>query len=101
MNFNMMNQARELKAKLEKAQKELEDTIIEADAGKGSVKVTMNGQQKLKSITISPKVMNPDKPEQLEELIMKAVNDASNKAQKIASKQLGGLTGGLKIPGLF
>ena len=101
MNLNMLNQARELKAKLEKAQKELENTIVEADAGKGSVKVTMNGKQKLQSITISPKVMNPDKPEQLAELIVKAVNDASAKVEKIAAKQLGGLTGGMKIPGLF
>ena len=39
--------------------------------------------------------------EQLEELVLKAINEAINKSQKAASKKLGGLTGGLKMPGLF
>ena len=100
MNFSMLKQAQELKSKLDKAQKELEDIIIEADSGKGAVKVTVNGQQKILSIKISPKVINPDKPEQLEELVLKAVSEALAKSQKRAAKQLSGLTGGLKIPGL-
>ena len=100
MNFSMLKQAQELKSKLDKAQKELEDIIIEADSGKGAVKVTVNGQQKVLSIKISPKVIDPDKPEQLEELVLKAVSEALAKSQKRAAKQLSGLTGGLKIPGL-
>ena len=100
MNFSMLKQAQELKSKLDKAQKELEDVIIEADSGKGAVKVTVNGQQKVLSIKISPKVIDPDKPEQLEELVLKAVSEALAKSQKRAAKQLSGLTGGLKIPGL-
>ena len=100
MNFSMLKQAQELKSKLEKAQKELGKTIIEADSGKGAVKVTINGQQKILSIKISPKVIDPDKPEQLEELVLKAISEAIAKSQKVAAKQLKGLTGGLKIPGL-
>ena len=101
MNLSMLNQARELKAKLDKAQKELGDTIVEAESGKGAVKVTINGQQKIQSIKISPKVIDPDKAELLEELVLKAISEAIAKSQKLAAKQLGGLTGGLKIPGLF
>ncbi len=101
MNLSMLNQARELKSKLEKAQKELSNTIVEADSGKGAVKVTIDGQQKIQSIKISPKVIDPDKAEQLEKLVLKAVSEAIAKSQKVAAKQLGGLTGGLKIPGLF
>jgi len=97
----MLNQARELKAKLDKAQKELGNTIVEAESGKGAVKVTINGQQKIQSIKISPKVIDPDKAEYLEELVLKAISEAIAKSQKLAAKQLGGLTGGLKIPGLF
>ena len=100
MNLDMVKQAQQLKSQLDKAQKELNNTIIEADSGKGAVKVTVNGQQKILSIKISPKVIDPDKPEQLEQLILKAINEATNKSQKVASKQLKGLTGGLKIPGL-
>ncbi len=101
MNLSMLNQARELKAKLDKAQKELGNIIVEAESGKGAVKVTISGQQKIQSIKISPKVIDPNKAEQLEELVRKAVSEAIAKSQKLAAKQLGGLTGGLKIPGLF
>ncbi len=101
MNLSMLNQARELKSKLDKAQKELGNIIVEAESGKGAVKVAIDGQQKIQSITISPKVIDPDKPEHLEELVLKAVSEAIAKSQKLAAKQLGGLTGGLKIPGLF
>jgi DNA-binding YbaB/EbfC family protein len=101
MNLSMLNQARQLKSKLEEAQKELTNTTVEAESGKGAVKVTVNGQQKLLSIKISPEVIDPNKPEYLEELIFKTINEATAKAQKLAAKRLGKLTGGLKIPGLI
>jgi len=100
MNFSMLKQAQELKLKLDKAQKELSNVIIEADSGKGSVKVAANGQQKILSIKISPGVIDPNKAEYLEELVLKAVSEALAKSQKVAAKQLKGLTGGLKIPGI-
>ena len=100
MNVSMLKQAQELKAKLDKAQKELSNTIVEADSGKGAVKVTINGQQQILSIKISPKVIDPNKAEHLEELVLKAINEATARSQKLAAKQLKGLTGGLKIPGL-
>ncbi|MFC1983855.1 YbaB/EbfC family nucleoid-associated protein [Chloroflexota bacterium] len=100
MSFSMLNQARELKSKLDKAQKELKSTIVEAESGKGAVKVAINGQQKIQSIKISPEVIDPDKAKHLEELVLKAVSEAIDKSQKQAANQLKGLTGGLKIPGL-
>ena len=96
----MLNQARELKSNLDKAQKELNNTILEADSGKGAVKVTVNGHQKILSIKISPEVIDPDNAKRLEDLVLKAVSEAIAKSQKVAAKQLKGLTGGLKIPGL-
>ena len=101
MNFSNLSQARELKSKLDKVQKELSTITVEANAGKGAVRVTADGQQRIKSIAISPEVMNPEKQQYLEELVLKAVNEALTKSQKAAAKQLRGLTGGLKIPGLF
>jgi hypothetical protein len=100
MNLDMINRARELKAKLDKAQKELSNTLIEASSGKDAVKVTINGQQKIKSIKISPEVIDPSNPEKLEKLVMEAVTNAIDKSQKVAAKQLKDLTGGFKIPGL-
>ena len=101
MNLSMLNQARELKSKLDKVQKELGNIVVEADSGRGAVRVIVNGKQKILSIKISPEVIDPDKTEQLEKLVLKAVSEAMNKSQKVAAKQLSGLTGGLKIPGLF
>jgi DNA-binding YbaB/EbfC family protein len=100
MNLDNIKQAMELKSKLEQAQKELSNTIVEANAGRGAVRVTVDGQQKVRSIKISPDVIDREKPELLEELVLKAVSDALAKSQKTAAKQLKGLTGGLKIPGL-
>ena len=100
MNFNMLKQAQELKSKLDKAQKELKNLVVEGEAGKGAVKVTINGQQKILSIKIDPEVINPNKAKDLEKLILKAIEEASDKSQKMAARQLKDLTGGLKIPGL-
>ena len=101
MNPSMLNQARELKAKLDQAQEELSNTLVEGSSGKGAVKVIMDGQQKIKSIEISPQAIDRENPKHLEELVLKAVTEAISKSQKVAAKQLKGLTGGFKIPGLF
>jgi hypothetical protein len=100
MNLSMLKQAQELKSKLDKAQKELANTTIEVSSGGGAIKVIINGQQKILSIKISPKVIDPNKAEELEKLVLQAVSEATAKSQKLAAKQLGKLTGGLKIPGL-
>lgn len=101
MNLSMISQARQLKAKLDEAQKELAETRVTAEAGKGAVRVTANGQQQILAVMISPKAMDRENPEQLERFVLKAINDVQAKAQKVANKKMKGLTGGLKIPGLF
>ena len=101
MNFDMIKQARELKSKMDKAQKELGKTIIEVESGKGAIKITIDGQQNIRSIKISPDVIDPNKPENLEKLLLKAIKEAMDKSQKMASKELSKLTGGMKIPGLM
>lgn len=100
MNKSMLTQAWELKSKLDTVQKELKNTTVEADSGKGAVKVTISGQQKVLSIQISPKIIDSSKPEYLEKLVLAAMNEAISKSQKLSGKQLKGLTGGLNIPGL-
>jgi DNA-binding YbaB/EbfC family protein len=101
MDLSMINQARQLKAKLDEAQKELARIEVTAEAGKGAVKVTANGQQQILAVMISPRAMDENNPEQLQRLILKAITDAQARSQKVASKKMKGLTGGLKIPGLF
>ena len=100
MNKFMMRQAQELQAKLAKAQQELSNTVVEASSGGGAVKVTIDGQQKILSVKISPEVVNPDDVELLEDLVLTAVSEAIAKSQELAAEHIGKLTGGLKIPGL-
>jgi DNA-binding YbaB/EbfC family protein len=101
MNKNVFRQAQELQAKLAKAQQELGDMTVEASTGGGAVKITIDGQQKIRSVNISPDVINPEDAEMLQDLVMTAVNEAVQKSQELAANHLGGLTSGLKIPGLF
>ena len=101
MNKFMMQQAQKLQAQLAKAQEELGNLNVEASSGGGAVTVVMNGQQKIQSVKISPEVVNPEDVEMLEDMVLTAVSEALTKSQEAAAKQLGGLTGGLKIPGLM
>lgn len=100
MNFDMIKQARELKSQLDKAQKELDKMVVESDTNRGAVKIKITGKQKVMEVIIDPKFINPDNPKQIQDLMKKAFNEAVDKSQKEAAKQLKGLTGGLKIPGL-
>jgi len=100
MNKFMMQQAQKLQAQLVKAQEELANLTVEASSGGGAVTVVMNGQQQIQSVKISPEVVNPEDVEMLEDMVLTAVREAQVKAQEAAAQKMGGLTGGLKIPGL-
>ena len=100
MNKFMIQQAQKLQAKLAKAQEELGNITVEASSGGGAVKVTVNGHQKIQSVKISPEVVNPEDVEFLEDMVLAAISEAIAKSQEAAAEHLGGLTGGLKIPGL-
>ncbi len=97
-NF-MIQQAQKLQARLAKAQEELANVTVEASSGGGAVKVTMNGQQKILSVKISPEVAND--VEMLQDLVLTAVSEAIARSQEAATKHLSQVTGGLKIPGLM
>jgi DNA-binding YbaB/EbfC family protein len=101
MNRNMMQQAQKLQAQLLKAQEELTNLNVEASSGGGAVTVVMNGQLQIQSVKISKEVVNPEDVAMLEDLVLTAVKEAQAKAQDAASKKMGALTGGLKIPGLM
>ena len=101
MNKNVFRQAQELQAKLAKAQEELGEMTAEVSSGGGAIKIVVDGQQKIRSVSISPEVINPEDAEFLEDLVTAAVNEAIHKSQELAASHLSSLTGGLKIPGLF
>ncbi|MEE9199642.1 MAG: YbaB/EbfC family nucleoid-associated protein [Dehalococcoidia bacterium] len=95
-----MKQLQGLQDMLSKAKEELAEMTVEASSGGGVVKVVMTGQQKVRSIKISPEVVDPDEVDLLEDMVLAAINEATEKSQSMASSHMGGLTGGLDIPGL-
>jgi len=84
-----------------KAQEELANKIVEGTSGGGMVKVQMNGKNQLVSLNIDKEVVDPEDIEMLEDLIIAAVNEAQDKIAKTGEEEMGKLTGGLKIPGMF
>jgi len=101
MNKQLMRQARELQAKLAKAQEELGNAQVEASAGGGAVTVVIDGHQKVQSVKISPEAVDLQDIGLLEDLVLAVVNEAIKKSQELAQDRLGELTGGFKIPGLM
>ena len=92
-----MKQAQEMQDRL---QRELAETEVEATAGGGMVTVVMTGVKQLRSVTIDTEVVSKDDVEMLQDLIVAAINDAQRKVDDEVSGKMGGMMGGLKIPGL-
>ena len=98
---NLMKQAQMLQKQMQEAQKEIEAAEFEASAGGGAVSVKVNGKKEVLAVSIKPEVVDEDDVEMLEDLVLSAVNEALKKAEEASSNQMGKLTGGLNIPGLF
>ena len=93
----MMKQAQQMQERL---QQQMNDLHVEASAGGGMVTVVMNGQKHLQRVQIDPECVSKDDVEMLQDLIVAAINDAVRKVDGELQKQMGGMLGGLKIPGL-
>lgn len=96
----LMKQAQKMQQQLAEAQENLEQVTVDASAGGGMVKVTVNGQMMLESITIDPEAVDPDDVELLQDMIVAAVNEGVRGVTEIANKQMGAITGGMNIPGM-
>jgi nucleoid-associated protein EbfC len=99
----LMQQMGEMQEQMQQAQAELAGETVEATAGGGMVTVTANGAGEIKSVKIDPKVIDPDDPEMLGDMVLAAVNEAIRSANSLAESKLGGLAGGalggLGLPG--
>jgi DNA-binding YbaB/EbfC family protein len=93
----MMKQAQQMQERLKQQMAELR---VEATAGGGMVTVVVNGSKQLLSLKIDPEVVVKEDVEMLQDLILAAVNDAQRKADEQLAQTMGGMMGGLQIPGL-
>ena len=96
---DLQRMAREMQANMEKAQNDLGELTVQGTAGGGAVTVVMTGTQELKQITISKDAVDPTDVETLQDLVLAAVNDGLARSKELAAQKLGGVTGGLKLPG--
>ena len=97
----IMKQAQMMQQKMAKLQEEAAQQAAEATAGGGAVTAVVTGKNQLVSLTIKPEAVDPNDVEMLQDLIVAAVNEALKKVQSKFSEEMGKITGGLNIPGLF
>lgn len=91
----MMQQIQRLQQQLAEAQAKLAEEVVTASAGGGAIKITMTGEQKCKSVEISPELLKDTDAEMLQDLVLSAVNMALDESRAVAARYLGPLTGGL------
>ncbi|WP_129844050.1 YbaB/EbfC family nucleoid-associated protein [Streptomyces sp. RFCAC02] len=102
----LLQQAQKMQQDLAAAQEQLASTPVEGSAGGGLVKATVTGSGELTGLVIDPKAVDPEDTETLADLVIAAVRDANQAAQRLAAEKLGPLAkglgggGGSGIPGL-
>ncbi len=94
----LMKQVQQMQAQMQQRMAELR---VEGSAGGGMVKATMNGNKEVLSVTIDKEAVDPNDVEMLQDLVVAAVNEAARKVDEEMQGQIGAMTGGMKIPGLF
>ncbi len=97
-NAGMMRQLQKMQEDMAKAQEALEQETVDVEAGGGAIKIVITGHQRVKSVTIKPEALDTSDPEwvnDLQDLLVVAVNQAIEKSQERAAERMEAITGGL------
>ena len=96
-----MKQAQALQEKLKEVQEQAAAKVVDADAGGGMVRASVDGSMQVRKIEIDPALLASNDKPMLEDLIVVAVNLALKRAQEIVAQEMGkvGPLGGIKLPG--
>lgn len=97
----LQRQMQKLQQQMANTQEQLEARSYEATSGGGMVTATVSGKKQLVSLTVKPEAVDPEDVEMLQDMIVAAVNEALRQADEATEKEMGKLTGGLNVPGLF
>jgi len=97
----IMRQAQMMQRKMAQLQEDLKSRELEASAGGGMVTVRVTGGQEILSVIIDPSVLEGGDVEMVQDLVLAASNEALKKAREMMEKEMGQITGGLKLPGMF
>lgn len=96
--LGMMKQVQEIQGRMQRAQEDLGNLLIEGSSGAGMVRVTLTGKGDMKSVRIDPSLLKPDEAEMLEDLILAANQDAKAKVEAAVAEKMKDVTGGLPLP---
>ena len=96
----MMKELQKMQGKMARVQGEMENSLFEAEAGGGAVKLAMNGKYEVQSVKIAKEAVDPKDVEALEDLLLAVFNAARAKVDMETQEKMGGLTKGLELPGL-
>ena len=97
----MMKKVQKMQQDMLKMQVELKNRTVEATAGGGAVTVVVTGRKTVEKVTIAPSAVDPEDVEMLEDLVTTAINEAMRKVDEMTEKEMGKITGGMKLPGMF
>jgi len=97
----LARQAQKLQQQMTEKQAELEAQEFEASAGGGMVTAKVTGKKQLVALTIKPEAVDPEDVELLQDMVLAAVNEAIKQAEDTVEREMGKITGGLGMPGLF
>lgn len=101
-NMNdLVRQAGVMQNKIAKLQQEMEERTVEASSGGGMVKVVATCKQDIKEIIIDPKLLEGGDVEMLQDLVLTAVNEALRVGKATMEREIGAITGGIKLPGIL
>jgi hypothetical protein len=98
--FNLQELVSKAKAQYDALQKKMQETVVEASSGGGAVTAKMDGRKQLLSLHIDPEAVKADDVEMLEDLILAAVNEAARKVDAQMQSTVGGMLGGMGLPGM-
>jgi len=98
--FNIQEMLAQARQQAEKLQEKMQQTVVEASSGGGSVTVKMNGQKQVLRVVIEPEVMKSGDVEMLQDLVVAAGNAAGQKVDDAMKSSLGGMLGGLGLLGM-
>lgn len=93
----LMKQAQEMQANVQKAQDELAALEVEGQAGGGMVKIRATCKHEVRGVTIEAALMTDDK-EMLEDLVAAAINDLNRRIEQAVQERMASVTGGLALP---
>lgn len=97
----MMKKVQKMQADMVKMQEELKARKFENSVGGGAVTVVVTGKKELDSIKINPEAVDPEDIEMLEDMIVGAINECMRQIDEVSEKEMGKITGGMKLPGMF